>query len=240
MVEPGGGLPHSPLAPVVAAVALVGVELAAALRPLTTSAGSSLWGRLRESSLDGKLDNGLGEAAGGMGVLAGPLRAIAVGGLLILVVLLARQLVRQLRPRRGKRAGLPNLSGAGGRVRHGAGDAVYEDALAEAARLGAKEIAAATRRQSSPWDVSDAVVASWVRLESVAAGAGARRLAPQTAGEFASDLLRRRLVSAEPTQDLLALYCRARFSQEQLSAVDGHRAESALSSLHRELVGVAA
>jgi len=221
----------------VLAVLLLGVASQAASRGGAT--GRDWWSRWSAAELERDVAGEV--AAAGAGWLARPLQILLAVALVGLTLLLARRLLTLLALRRmaARERGQPGL--LGGRLRYAAGDtdhAAYADALADAALLGAGSLHTALA-SGAPGAVSDAVIESWVLLESVAADAGAIRRSPDTAAEFADGLLARRMVGPDALGALSELYSRARFSDEQLDAADGRRASAALSALRGDLLEAA-
>ncbi len=215
-------------------VTLVLLVVAAAARPGPGTATVALW-----STWQAEIPAG---SAGGQATTQSDLSWFAPVGQLLaavvlvgLIIVLGRRLVVHLVANRAMGPPWrPRVAPAGGRVRFAGEDAEYAGALAEAADIGARSMADATRA-GQPYAVSDAVIAAWVRLERVAAEAGVERRRRDTAVEFAHDLLARGLVSAPALDELVELYGRARFSDEYLGADDAHQAQRALVDIRREL-----
>ncbi len=84
------------------------------------------------------------------------------------------------------------------------------------------------RRRVPP---TEAVVAAWVHLEDAAGRSGVPRKRTQTPTEFTVDVLDRTPVDPAATRALLALYLRARFSDDPMTAADVATALAALKTL---------
>lgn len=84
------------------------------------------------------------------------------------------------------------------------------------------------RRRVPP---TEAVVAAWVHLEAAAGRSGVPRKRTQTPTEFTVDVLDRTPVDPAATRALLALYLRARFGDDPMTAADVATALAALETL---------
>ena len=92
------------------------------------------------------------------------------------------------------------------------------------------------RRSLADGDVRNGIVACWVLLEDLAEQAGVIRSPSETATEFVVRFLRRLDVDPRPVAELARLFHEARFSTHDLDESARGHAESALDSIHRDLV----
>ena len=97
-----------------------------------------------------------------------------------------------------------------------------------ALREGVEGADAHLRAQVPP---ADAVIAAWVALEEGAAGSGIVRDPASTPTEFTVTVLDRAPVDPAATRTLLALYLRARFGEEAMTAADVAAATAAVRTL---------
>jgi hypothetical protein len=86
-----------------------------------------------------------------------------------------------------------------------------------------------------PGRADDAVIRCWLALEDAASRAGTRRRRAQTPTEFTTALLQSQAADHEATQQLLALYHRARYGNSPLPADAVHQARNALQRIAASL-----
>ncbi|WP_168886544.1 DUF4129 domain-containing protein [Nesterenkonia sedimenti] len=104
----------------------------------------------------------------------------------------------------------------------------------EAAAKATEE--AAIEQASATGTARNAVVACWVALEDAAEAAGLQRKGSETSEEFTQRVLSRWEVDSATIHELAELYRTARFSREELSADDRHRAVNALQRVHSAIL----
>ncbi|GGI08178.1 hypothetical protein GCM10011354_27790 [Egicoccus halophilus] len=95
-------------------------------------------------------------------------------------------------------------------------------------RRGMLDAARALEDRRAP---ADAVIAAWLALEQAAEVSGVRRRPAQTPTEFTVAVLERTAADAATTNELLALYHRARFSGRPVGPDDVARARDCLGRL---------
>lgn len=96
-------------------------------------------------------------------------------------------------------------------------------------------VAGAAEELQAPARPADAVIAAWVALEASAGRSGVPRHPAATPTEFTVEVLDRTPAEPQAVRTLLALYLRARFGDERLTADDVATATEALSTLARGL-----
>lgn len=149
--------------------------------------------------------------------------AVIVWGLKLLIVavvaLVLFMVIRDLWQRRPQR--LPDQAQAGGPL----------DTLPEVLLEGA----VARMEELETGTPTDAIVASWVRLEEEVAAAGMKQDRSRTSTEVVARVLGQYAVDADALAELAALYREARFSDHALTEADRARARDALTTVHVDL-----
>lgn len=108
------------------------------------------------------------------------------------------------------------------------------DVLDELATLVAAD-AAAQREVLATGTPRNAIVACWLRLETVTAGAGLDRDPADTSEEFTSRVLGQFSVDSSAVNELAALYRKARFSSQDIGETERAVAVNALDAVHQSL-----
>lgn len=84
-------------------------------------------------------------------------------------------------------------------------------------------------------DVTDAIIACWVKLEEAAADAGVARDPAETAFELTTRVLHRHAVSVDAIEALLDLYREARYSEHGMADESRAEAQAALARVRADL-----
>jgi hypothetical protein len=138
-----------------------------------------------------------------------------------LLVLLVRLLLPLLRRRRHRVRAVAPISAAGLQASPELVDAPVVQ----------RGIAAAIAALQEPREPSDAIVRAWLGLQQSAEDAGVARAPSETPTEFTGRVLSRSSADRPALRTLLALYLRARFGGDPISAADAAAAVTALRTL---------
>lgn len=156
-----------------------------------------------------------------MQVSAAILMLLVAAGVIALLAIIARALLRAWRDRpTGRREGAETAAEVADVA------AVPEPQLVvDAIRRGIAGALQAVDERALP---TDAVVAAWVGLEESAADAGVARAPSETPGEFALRIITRRSGIEDEASELLTLFERVRFGAHEATESERRAARSAL------------
>ncbi|WP_082488133.1 DUF4129 domain-containing protein [Microbacterium sp. Leaf159] len=154
-------------------------------------------------------------------VFAVILMLLVVAGVIALLVIIVRALLRAWRNRPTERRDGAEVAADVAEVA-----AVPEpEVVVEAIRRGIAGALQAIDERALP---TDAVIAAWVGLEESAADAGVTRAASETPGEFALRVITRRSGIEDDASELLTLFERVRFGAHEATESERHAARAAL------------